>query len=198
MTILQSLKLRGAEVEYVLCDGLYTDCDQFWGVVAPRPANACSMCQTQVVNLVHKMGMDFHWLGRYLQTDEQREAKRWSDALADEDLLTAAYGEWDIAEWVRASVQSHFRANEIDVSRPPVAKVMRSYLYSGLVACFALDRLLEESAPDVLLLFNGRQSSTRVALEIARARGIRVITHERGTRNEQMYLVEDESCLSLE
>jgi hypothetical protein len=198
MTILQALKLRGAAVEYVLCDGLYTDCDQFWGVVAPRPANACSMCQMQVVNLVHQMGMDFHWLGRYLQTDEQRAAKEWADALADDELLTATYGAWAVGEWVRASVQSHFRANEVDVSRPPVAKVMRSYVYSGLVACFALDRLLEESAPDVLLLFNGRQSSTRVALELARARGIRVITHERGTRNEQLYLVENESCLSLE
>jgi hypothetical protein len=198
MTILQSLKLRGAEVEYILCDGLYTDCDQFWGAVAPRPQNACSMCQTQVVNLVHQMGMDFHWLGRYLNTDEQREAKRWADAIADEDLLSAAYGEWTIGEWVRTSVQSHFRANTIDVSRPPVAKVMRSYLYSGLVACFALDRLLDEQAPDVFLLFNGRQSSTRVALELAKSKGIRTVVHERGPRNETLRMIENETCASLE
>jgi hypothetical protein len=198
MTILQSLKLRGAEVEYVLCDGLYTDCDQFWGAVAPRPQNACSMCQMQVVNLVHQMGMDFHWLGRYLQTDEQREAKRWADALADEELLTAAYGEWQIAQWIRTSVQSHFRANEIDVSRPSMAKVVRSYVYSGLVACFALDRLLDEQAPDVFLLFNGRQSSTRVALELAKSKGIRTVVHERGPRNETLRMVENETVASLE
>jgi hypothetical protein len=198
MTILQALKLRGAEVEYVLCDGLYTDCDQFWGAVAPRPQNACSMCQMQVVNLVHQMGMDFHWLGRYLQTDEGREAKRWSDALADDELLTASYGEWHIAQWVRTSVQSHFRANEIDVSRPAVAKVMRSYLASGLVACFALDRLLDEQAPDVFLLFNGRQSSTRVALELAKSKGVRTVVHERGPRNETLRMVENETCASLE
>jgi hypothetical protein len=198
MTILRSLMLRGAEVQYVLCDGLYTDCDQFWGVVAPRPANACTMCQLQVVNLVAQMGMDFHWLGRYLTTDEGREARRWADALADDELLTAAYGAWDVARWVRTSVQSHFRANEIDVTRPAVAKVMRSYLYSGLIACFALDRLLEESAPDVFLLFNGRQSSTRVALEIAKAKGIRTVVHERGPRNETLRMVENETCASLE
>jgi hypothetical protein len=198
MTILQSLKLRGAEVEYVLCDGLYTDCDQFWGAVAPRPQNACSMCQMQVVNLVHQMGMDFHWLGRYLQTDEQREAKRWADALADEELLSAAYGEWQIAQWIRTSVQSHFRANEIDVSRPSMAKVVRSYVYSGLVACFALDRLLDEQAPDVFLLFNGRQSSTRVALELAKSKGIRTVVHERGPRNETLRMVENETVASLE
>ena len=198
MTILQSLKLRGAEVEYVLCDGLYTDCDQFWGAVAPRPQNACSMCQMQVVNLVHQMGMDFHWLGRYLQTDEQREAKRWAESLADEELLSAAYGDWQIAQWVRTSVQSHFRSNQIDISRAPVAKVMRSYLYSGLVACFALDRLLDEQAPDVFLLFNGRQSSTRVALELAKSKGIRTVVHERGPRNETLRMVENETVASLE
>lgn len=75
---------------------------------------------------------------------------------------------------------------------------MRSYLYSGLIACFALDRLLEVSAPDVLLLFNGRQSSTCVALELALARGVRVVTHERGPRTETLTLVADASSVSLE
>ena len=67
MTILKALKLRGAEVEYVLCDGLYTDCDQFWEVVSPRPANACVLCQAEVTRLVAEMGMDYRWLGRLPQ-----------------------------------------------------------------------------------------------------------------------------------
>ncbi len=75
---------------------------------------------------------------------------------------------------------------------------MRSYVYSGLIACFALDRLLEESAPDALLLFNGRQSSTRVAFELARSRGIRVVIHERGPRNETLMLIENATCTTLE
>jgi hypothetical protein len=198
MTILRSLKLRGAEVEYVLCDGLYTDCDQFWGAMEPRPAGACVTCQASVMNLVAQMGMDSVWLGRYLTTDEGREARRWADSLASEELLSATYGDWEVGEWIRSSVQSHFRANKIDVRRPAMEKVVRSYVYSGLIACFGLDRLLVESAPDVLLLFNGRQSSTRVALELARARGIRVVTHERGLRYETLSLVENERCYSLE
>jgi hypothetical protein len=197
MTILRALKLRGAEVEYVLCDGLYTDCDQFWGAIEPRPANACVACQASVINLVSQMGMDFVWLGRYLTTDEGREAKRWADSLAPEELLRATYGSWEVGEWIRSSVQSHFRSNEIDVRRPAMEKVVRSYLYSGLIACFGLDRLLVESAPDVLLLFNGRQSSTRVALELARRRQVRVVTHERGLRYETLALVENEPCYSL-
>ncbi|MGH2894675.1 MAG: hypothetical protein ACRDPM_15640 [Solirubrobacteraceae bacterium] len=198
MTILHALKLRGAEVEYVLCDGLFTDCDQFWEAVTPRPANACALCQADVTRLVADMGMDYHWLGRYLTIEETREAKRWAGSLAVNELLNAAYGTWRVGAWVRLSVQSHFRTNQLDVTDPRIERGVRSYLYSGLIACFALDRLLEVSAPDVLLLFNGRQSSTCVALELARARGVRVVTHERGPRAETLTLVENASCVSME
>lgn len=198
MTILHSMRLRGAEVDYVLCDGLYTDCDQHWAAHDPRPANACALCQAAQTKLVAEMGMDFHWLGRYLTWDEQREARRWADALAVDELTTATYGDWQVAEWVQKSVQSHFRLSVIDPHEPRVADALRSYAYSGLVACFAIDRLLAERDPDVLFLFNGRQSSPRCALELARARGIRVIVHERGRQTESLMLVENANCLSLE
>ena len=198
MTILHGLKLRGADVDYVLCDGLYSDCDIHWDALNPRPANACGNCQLEQVKLVTSMGIDFHWLGRYLMPDEAREARRWADALAPEELLGATYGAWAVGAWIRGSVQSHLRRSELDLADPAVARVVRSYVFSGLVACFALDRLLDESDPDVLLVFNGRLSSTRVALELARARGIRTIAHETGNRNETIRLFENGTCLSLE
>ncbi|MDX6688316.1 MAG: hypothetical protein QOF86_4444 [Baekduia sp.] len=198
MTILQALKLRGAEVEYVLCDGLFTDCDQFWAAASPRPADACAQCQASVTRLVADMGMDYRWLGRHLTTVEGREARRWAASLPTADLLSATYEAWPVADWVRLSIQSHFRSNHLDVADPAVERAVRSYLFSGLVACFALNRLIEESAPDVLLLFNGRQSSTRVALELARARGIRVVVHERGALHEQLTLAENVGSISLE
>jgi hypothetical protein len=198
MTILHALRLRGAEVQYVLCDGLYTDCDQFWEAVTPRPANACLGCQADVTRLVADMGMDYRWLGRYLTTDEEREAARWSNLLAAGELLSARYGPWHVGEWVRLSVQSHFRSGDLDLADPRIERGARSYVHSGLIACFALDRLLEESRPDAMLLFNGRQSSTRVALELARARSIRVVTHERGPRTEALTLRENVGCTSLE
>lgn len=198
MTVLHGLRRRGAEVSYVLCDGLFSDCDVFWAATEPRPANACVICQAQVTQQVAQLGMDFTWLGRYLLLEEQREAKRWAQSLARAELTTARYGAWDVAAWVRGSLHSHFRSSVLDVEDPAVEASYRSYLFSGLVACFALARLLDDEAPDVLFAFNGRQSSLRVALELARERGIRVICHERGLRNETLTLTENESCLGLD
>jgi hypothetical protein len=198
LTMLHGLKLAGADVSLVLCDGLYTDCDQFWATLNPRPDNACRSCQASVTQLCNEMGFDYQWLGRFLTTDEAREAQRWAQSLRDEDLLGATYGEWPVGEWVRMSMQSHFRAVTLDLGDPAVARTMRSYVFSGLIACFGLSRLIDETDPDVMLLFNGRQSSTRVALELARRRGVRVVVHERGPRPDTLMLVENATCLSLE
>jgi hypothetical protein len=197
MTILQSLKLRGADVTYVLCDGLYSDCDIFWDATLKRPDNACQICQTRVTQLASGMGMDWRWLGRWLLPEEPAEARRWVKSLSREELFDARYGDWDVADWVLGSVHSHLRASSLDLDDPKVERVVRSYVYSGLVASFALDRMLADQQPDVFLTFNGRQSSTRVALELARRRGIRTIVHERGPRKETLGLYENSSCADL-
>jgi hypothetical protein len=198
MTILQGLKQRGADVQYVLCDGLYSDCDVFWASTAPRPKDACVICQRDVTRLVADLGMDFHWLGRYLELDHPDTARAWVSSLPAEELATAAYGDYPVASWVKSSVHSHLRNSVLDVSDPAVEQAWRSYLYSGLVACFALDRMFAHQQPDVLLQFNGRQSSTRVAFELARRHGIRVVCHERGFRPETLQLTVNDSCSSLE
>lgn len=198
MTVLHGARLRGAEVEYVMCDGLFSDCDVFWASQEPRHAASCISCQSDVTRLTASMGMDHRWLGRYLTLEEEREARRWADALAPEELADASYEEWPVADWVRSSVQTHLRDSAPDATDPAVQRALRSYGYSGLIACFALTRLLDDSRPDVLLQFNGRLSSTRVAFELARRRGIRVITHERGARKETLTFFRDVNCLSLQ
>jgi GT2 family glycosyltransferase/glycosyltransferase involved in cell wall biosynthesis len=143
------------------------------------------------------MGMPFIWLGRYLLPDDFREARQWVANLAINDLLTATYQDWNTGEWVESSVHSHLRISDLDFSNPQIKDVFQSYLYSGLIACLGINRLLDDYKPEVLFLFNGRQSSTRVALEIARKRGIRVICHERGSLKESLKLTENIPCISL-
>ncbi|NQV01547.1 MAG: hypothetical protein HQ542_02795 [Bacteroidia bacterium] len=107
-------------------------------------------------------------------------AERWSHSLRADEYLKARYIDWNVGEWVQGSVHSHLRISELDFSLQKVKKAYRSYLYSGLVACFALDRLLKEYLPEVLFIFNGRLASTRIAVELAKGMNIRVLPHDRG------------------
>ncbi len=60
-----------------------------------------------------------------------------------------------------------------------MVSVYRGFLFSAAIVATGLRNYLDANAIDSALLFNGRQSITRVALEIFRQRGIRVLTHER-------------------
>jgi hypothetical protein len=198
MTIMHGLRMRGAEIRYVMCDGLFSDCDVHWAAVDPRPADACLRCQAGTATLAADNGMPYEWLGRSLDPEESREARRWVTSLGRDELLGAVYGDWAVAEWITGSVHSHFRRSRLDVAEPEIERAVRSYLYSGLIAAFALDRLLDDYAPEAMLLFNGRQSSTRVAFELARSRGIRAICHERGPRRGTMRLTANRTIIARE
>lgn len=197
MTIAHGLKHRGADVRYVMCDGMFSSCDVHWEWQDPRTADSCMRCQAGTAALAADNGMPWEWLGRSLDPKQAREARRWVTSLMREELLTATYGDWDIAAWVKSSIHSSFRHSVLDVSDPEVERVTRSYLYSGLIAAFALDCLLGDYAPDALLVFNGRQSSTRVALELARLRDIPVICHERGPRKGTLTLTKNRHVCTL-
>ena len=74
---------------------------------------------------------------------------------------------------------SYFRQYPPDLNNGHVVSVYRGFLFSAAIVATGIWNYLEANAIDSALLFNGRQSITRVALEIFQQRGIRVLTHER-------------------
>lgn len=196
-TILHALKIRGVDVKYVLCDGLYTECDIFWKATKPRPKLACTVCKASVSGLMSRMLMEYEWLSKYLILEEFEKARQWVNSLRPEMFFSAQYEDWQIGEWVRSSVHSHFRMVELDLENYEIQNTYREYLYSGIIACFGIYRILNYYNPDTLFIFNGRMSSTRIALELAKRLGVRVVVHERGFLKNSILLFENESCASL-
>jgi glycosyltransferase involved in cell wall biosynthesis len=140
----------------------------------------------------------FEWLSKYLPLNSDKIARQWVDNLDNNELLNATYNNWAIGNWIKSSVHTHLRISRIDIKEPIIEKVFRSYLYSGLLACFGLSRLMEDYRPDVLFIFNGRMSSTRIALELANQRKVRVVCHERGFRRESIRLTVNDSIAALQ
>lgn len=197
MTILNGARWRGAEVRYVLCDGAFRECDAHWAATSPRPDGACVGCRARQARQAHDARLPHEWLGRHVSDAERAMAAEWAATLPVESLVTASWNGWAIGAWIVSSVHSHHRTNHVDPHDPVHEATLRAYLEAGLLVAFAMDRLLAAWRPDVVLLFNGRLSGLRVAFELARAAGIRVVTHERGWRNETLYLAENADCLSV-
>ena len=196
-TILHNLRQCGADVRVVMCDGLYSDCDLFWKSSNPRHPYSCLQCQARNTDTASKMLTPYEWLGRYLKPDDFKAARAWADSLSVKELEEASFEGWELGDYVRSSLNTHFRSTTLEHGDEEQMGTYRSYLYSAAVAVRGLNSLLDEYQPDVIFLFNGRQSSTRVMFELARKRGIRVIVHERGYAKETMSFRENETCVGL-
>jgi len=198
VAICHNLQARGHSYRYISCDGLFSDCDMFWeSTVGPRPANACVVCQSQVKSLLADCRISTTWLGAYKAAGSESVARALVDQLKDSDLLGAVFREHPVGAWVKSSVHTHLRINAIDLTNPKHVATLRSYLYSGVVAVMCIGQMLEVEQPTVMLLFNGRMAVTRIALELAKERGVRVVCHERGLLKETLLFRENDTCLAL-
>ena len=196
--ICHNLKWRGFDYKYVTCDGLFSDCDIFWeSTMGIRNEEACVKCQESVKSLTNQYCIEKTNLGSYGDGGYTKIAEEYVGKSSDDELFEISFNGFPIADWVKSSVFSHLRINKIDLLNPVHCKVFRSYIKSGIVGVLLVERMLLKENPDAVLLFNGRMSITRIALELARYMGIRVVCHERGITKESLLLWENVGCLSL-
>jgi hypothetical protein len=180
-TIAKACRVRGATVEYLLCDGLLPECDQHWDSKSnsPRPLDLCQRCQSESKASLDNLGFPYRWVGDFVSQAERTAAFAWAHGVSPPELRMASFKDAPIGEWVLSSVISYFRQYPPDISNLRVVTVYRGFLFSAAIVATGIWNYLNRNAIDSALLFNGRQSITRVALEIFQQHGIRVLTHER-------------------
>ncbi len=181
-TMVRACRAKGAAVAYLLCDGLLPECDQHWDSksTAPRPPDLCQRCKLKSKRNLDDLGLPYRWIGDFVRPEEKAKALEWSQGVSPVEMRKALFEGTPLGEWVLSSVISYFRQYPPDMNNPRVVKVYRGFLFSAAIVAMGIRNYLAVNAIDSALLFNGRQSITRVALEIFRQQNIRVLTHERG------------------
>lgn len=125
-----------------------------------------------------EMGLPHRWLGEFVTPAEREHAFLWAQSLSPSEICRASYLGYPLGEWVQSSVYSYFRQYPADMNNWRVVNAYRGFLMSAALVAVGLRRYLETHPVDCALLYNGRQSITRVAFELLRRNGIRVLTHE--------------------
>ena len=197
-TIAKACRVRGADVTYLLCDGL-PECDQHWFSKAggPRPDDICQRCRAASLTNVGSTEFPSQWISQYLSPAERDEVTSWAASLQPREFSGARFRDLPLGEWVISSINSYFRQFPPDLTSNAVVQVFRNFLVSAGLVGVALRNYIDRNSVDSAILFNGRQSITRVAMEILIARGIRVLTHERGEyQREHLNARANAHCMS--
>ncbi len=206
-TIAKACQTRGVPVRYLLCDGLLPECDMHWVSFrrhTPRPLDTCTKCRTKRVQNLDGEGNLFagiprSWLGDYISEEERAELLRWAQSLPLEQIAGAVFRGYPVGAWVQSTMNSYFRSYPPDMTDWLVINTYRGFVLSAAIVITALSRYLEKNSVRSALLFNARQSITRVAFEILRERNIPVLVHETPFfKNGHILLKPNAKCWAIE
>ena len=133
-TIARACQVRGATVEYVLCDGLLPECDMHWDSFSfpgnrPRPLDICERCQAGSKARIAGLGLPYRWLGEFITKSERQQAFAWAQSLSPGEISNATYLKYPMGEWVQSSIFSYFRQYPADLSNWRVVNVYRGFLF---------------------------------------------------------------------
>lgn len=188
-----ALRLRGAEVQVIGCDGVLTSCDILAWADSERE-KVCANCTANSQKLFRSLDLPLRQLREFISPVDVSRAAEWAASLDIHDYANATWNGKPIGAWATSSTFSHFRITAASLHRPDVRLVHQGYLQTALLTYLALSRMVEEFPPDAMCIFNGRMAPYRVAFEVARERGIRILGHERGGTPGAFTLYENGAC----
>ncbi|MEY4669666.1 MAG: hypothetical protein RL518_2365 [Pseudomonadota bacterium] len=180
--VASALRLRGAEVFVIRCDGFFPGCDQF-GMVSDVPS-VCANCQNCGDSFFAAFRLPTLQLSAAVLESDRVRVEEWINNLTPTEYFTADFLGVPIGKWCASSLLSYYRTTPrafLDKEiRAKTAETHRAMLVTGLLTYISVSRIIEQVKPSHMFCFNARYAPYRVAFEAARERGVEVITHERG------------------
>lgn len=176
-TLAFAAQLRGAEALFVNCGGL-PDCD-----LVPRrtgrPSDVCARCRSVSVRVMEGLALAHAFASDRVEAGEREAIRAWARELPPAELRAATWNGMPLGEWVFAGTVGYCRRRDLDTRDPEVRRVYLDNLVSAAIAVTGVERIANEFLPTTAVLLNGSFSLHRPVLEALRARGVRVVTHER-------------------
>ena len=172
-----ALRMRGADVRVLLCDGLFKDC-----LLAGKPHDpeACRNCQNWGRITFGGFPLETQLLFSVLKPSDFETAEAWAASIPAEKHAEAEFQGVPVGKYVLGSLMTYTMSSVIDYSQATNFSASRNFLRNGALLVPAVRRHLEAYRPDHVLLFNAVHHYYRIFFEICKSQGIPVLVHEAG------------------
>ena len=187
-TVLESvlaaaLKLRGAEVEIVLCDAALPAClraeyadhpDDAVLVKRRLPRTFCPTCMQRGRAMFEPMGFKIHFLSELITDADRDEARKIAGQLPADQIDGYVHDGLNIGEHARAGALRYYTRGDLE-GEPNGEIVLRRYLEASLLSAAAYRRLLTRDRFDVAVFHHGLYVPQGQVGEVCRQLGVRVV-----------------------
>ncbi|WP_445778839.1 hypothetical protein [Shewanella sp.] len=178
-----ALSVRGAAVDFLLCDGAlpacmmceinwYSDIATFG---AKGPSDRCKSCYRPAVDMLEDSAISHLGLGTQISESERKQARFIAMTILRDQIPNYVIDNVPIGEHAMAGTLRFFARGDLE-AEPKAEVVLRRYLEAALLTYYACHRLLVGGRYKVVLLNHGIYVPQGIIAETARKLGVRVVT----------------------
>lgn len=176
-----ALKLRGASVEVLLCDGILPACQECDvrlfpdnRLVEEGTAPLCRTCFTPAEKMFSELGIVVRRYSAFLCSEEKQALDALVDRAEDEKIGEFIWKGIPVGEHAIAGTLRFFGRGTISGASFGYG-IARQYLRAALYTAAALDRMLSQYKYDVVVFHHGIYVPQGVVGDVCRMHGIRVV-----------------------
>lgn len=174
----ESLSERGIEVVAVNCDGLYKDfciAMSAAGLTAESPRNkklqVCTACKKRRKLLDKEFPFTQANIDQYALSEDFEIAEQIVSTATIQNWITLEINSIPIGRYAAYEFLLHYKILGTNIPESLFPTYL-DQLRSSIVTLFAAERILDESAPDVILTYNRLYAANHSFLAVAEKRGI--------------------------
>lgn len=186
-----ALTLRGARVEFLLCDSALPGCQQTEiGNTTPAqvreapPLPRCQKCERVGGEILDPLGLVVHRYGDELEPRDREEAARLAAAVPLAEVGAFRHDGLAVGEHARAGALRYFARGDFE-GEPEAPLVVRRFLEAALLTACATRRLIARRGIEIACFHHGIYVPQGLIGEVCRSMGVRVVnwnpSYRRGT-----------------
>lgn len=194
-----ALQERDAEVHALLCDRFLPACQECtlgrtggverMAATGPRGV-VCPGCFEAGQNSYEALGVRIHRFGELLNGDERERAAAFARDADLTDPMSLTFDRAPVGEHATAGALRYFGRATFE-GEPLADAVLRRFLEAAALTTLAAQHVLELVRPDVIVAHHGIYVPQGILAEVARSRGVRVVTWNSAYRSRSFVFSHD-------
>ena len=188
LAIAAALKMRGAEVEHILCDGVLSGCfprTAEQNIPLEKWPEACPECINNGCEMARRFGIASRRHSEFLSEAVLRELAHRSSEITFAEVRHHIYRGVPVGKYAASSTLRYFKGHPLNGQGEPI---LRRYLFSALVAAEVAHRAMEELNPTRVYMQHGTYVDWGPAFDAAMLKGIPVTVWEWAFLNKHIFL----------
>ena len=177
-----ALDFKGADVEFLLCDGILPACIMCTTVnisekelIKNGPKSLCSNCYIDGSNYLKKSNIKINRISNYLSDKDKIKAKKICKSTKSKEIKNFIFDKIPVGNHAYAGALRYYATTDLD-SEKNGKEILKKYFEASLLSKLSLDNFFKKNSYDLIIMNHGIYVPQGIINEYAKKKKYKIVT----------------------